>query len=294
MAAGLAAVLAIFFGPVVVFWIMATLAVLTIVSALVIPADSIDDDLAQGLDEQPGEAREQPSGLRVLLTNRGLLVFAVLAATFHLANAAMLPSVGQLLTQLVGKNHATSLISVCIVGGAMRDGADGDPGRRQGRPLGPQADLPLRLRRARRARRALHALGQPVLAAGRPAARWDRRGHLRRAVPDRGRRPHPRDRPLQREPGRHRHGAGHRRRAEREPRRVDHRPLRLQCGVFGAGGDRPAGRCWVSGSSCRRPAGRAARPKRPSPRSPRPRRARASPGTRRSPRPHRVPACSGP
>ena len=104
------------FGPVVVFWIMAALAGLTIVSTLVIPASSIDDDVARGLDEQDGSEQEQPSGISMLLSNRGLLCFAVLAATFHLANAAMLPSVGQLLTEVVGKNSATTLISVCIVG----------------------------------------------------------------------------------------------------------------------------------------------------------------------------------
>ena len=39
----------------------------------------------------------------------------MLCALFHLANAAMLTSVGQLLTHLSGKDHATSLIAVCIV-----------------------------------------------------------------------------------------------------------------------------------------------------------------------------------
>jgi hypothetical protein len=36
------------------------------------------------------------------------------SALFHLANAAMLTSVGQLLTHLSGKDHATSLIAICI------------------------------------------------------------------------------------------------------------------------------------------------------------------------------------
>jgi MFS family permease len=36
-------------------------------------------------------------------------------ALFHLANAAMLPTVGQKLTHVVGSGHATSLIAGCIV-----------------------------------------------------------------------------------------------------------------------------------------------------------------------------------
>ena len=43
------------------------------------------------------------------------MVFALIAASFHLSNAAMLTSVGQLLTRLSGKENATSLIALCIV-----------------------------------------------------------------------------------------------------------------------------------------------------------------------------------
>jgi len=123
--AALAAGTAIFFGPIVVFWIMAVLAVLSIGAMLMVPADAIDDDMARGLaggddpapNVPPGGRTEsdQPSGWRALLSNRALLIFAALMATFHLANAAMLPSVGQLLARVVGQDHATSLIAVCIV-----------------------------------------------------------------------------------------------------------------------------------------------------------------------------------
>lgn len=113
--AALAGGLAYFFGPVVVFWLMGILAALSIGAMLTVPAGEIDDDLARGMafpEETPGE---QPSGLKTLSGNRGLLLFAVLCAIFHLANAAMLTSVGQLLTHLSGKDHATSLIAICIV-----------------------------------------------------------------------------------------------------------------------------------------------------------------------------------
>ena len=101
------------FGPIVVFWLMAILAVLSIGAMLMVPKREIDDDLARGLEHD--ESGDKASGLSVLLQNRSLMVFAVLCAIFHLANAAMLTSVGQLLTKVGGSGQATSLIAVCIV-----------------------------------------------------------------------------------------------------------------------------------------------------------------------------------
>lgn len=101
-------------GPIVVFWLMGFLALLSIGATLTIPRQAIDDDMARGLDEAGG-AEDHPSGLSVLLHNKQLALFALLVAIFHLSNAAMLTSVGQLLTKLSGKANATSLISVCIV-----------------------------------------------------------------------------------------------------------------------------------------------------------------------------------
>jgi MFS family permease len=117
--AAVAAGTATLFGPIVVFWIMAVLAVLSIGAMLAVPAKAIDDDVARGLaaDKTPDNKAddEQPSGLGALLKSRPLMIFAGLMAAFHLANAAMLPTVGQLLTRVVGKDYATSLIAICIV-----------------------------------------------------------------------------------------------------------------------------------------------------------------------------------
>ncbi|WP_232628605.1 MFS transporter [Methylobacterium sp. Leaf118] len=115
VSAMLAGGLAYLFGPVVVFWLMGLLAALSIGAMLLVPAEEIDDDLARGLDCAETQDCDQPSGVSLLLRNRHLLLFAVLCAAFHLANAAMLPSVGQLLTKVIGKDYATSLIAVCIV-----------------------------------------------------------------------------------------------------------------------------------------------------------------------------------
>ena len=49
-AAAIAAATAYFFGPVVVFWLMAALAVASIVTTLLIPAEAIDHNVARGLE----------------------------------------------------------------------------------------------------------------------------------------------------------------------------------------------------------------------------------------------------
>jgi MFS family permease len=115
-AAGVAAgATAYVFGPIAVFWIMAALAVASIAVTLTIPGEAIDDNVARGLDKEGAEAdAEQPSGWQTLVSNRGLLVFAVCVVLLHLANAAMLPLVGQKLA-LVNKELGTTLTAVCIV-----------------------------------------------------------------------------------------------------------------------------------------------------------------------------------
>ncbi|MCV7422243.1 MFS transporter [Mycobacterium yunnanensis] len=113
-AAGVAALLAWSMGPVVVFWLMGVLAVLSVVATMRIRGDEIDDDLARGLtpDDDGGAS---VGAWTTLVTNRPLLIFAIIAFTFHLANAAMLTSVSQLLTRVVGKDSATSLVALCIL-----------------------------------------------------------------------------------------------------------------------------------------------------------------------------------
>jgi MFS family permease len=116
VSAAIAGMTALVFGPVVVFWLLAGLTLCSVGATLLIPAAAIDNDVASGLESGPDdEKREKVSVWTALLANRPLMLFALLVALFHLANAAMLPSVGQLLTRLKGKEDATSLISLCIV-----------------------------------------------------------------------------------------------------------------------------------------------------------------------------------
>lgn len=104
------------FGPIVVFYLMAAMALASIFATLSIPAKSIDHEMARGLDDVAGDRQSDhpPSGFKVLLTCRPLLIFAVCVVIFHFANAAMLPLVGQKLA-LADASLGTTLMSVCIV-----------------------------------------------------------------------------------------------------------------------------------------------------------------------------------
>ena len=114
VSAAIAGLLACRYGPAVVFWLMGALALASVASLCVIDGREIDDQVARGIDGADAE-EPAPSLKAVLIGNRPLLIFAILGLVFHLANAAMLPSVGQLLAKTVGADKATSLMAACIV-----------------------------------------------------------------------------------------------------------------------------------------------------------------------------------
>ncbi len=113
-AALLAGGLAYLYGPVVVFYLMAAMALASVVAISCVSAKAIDHEVARGFDPDHLTDHTQPSGMGVLLANRPLLVFAICCALFHLANAAMLPLVSQKLSQ-INLHLATPLTSACIV-----------------------------------------------------------------------------------------------------------------------------------------------------------------------------------
>ncbi|WP_428341440.1 MFS transporter [Mycobacterium sp.] len=106
--------LAYAFGPVVVFWVLAAMAALSVAATLWIPGEAIDHDRARGMDHAAGDAHLPASGFAALLRDRRLLIFAAAMAAFHLANAAMLPLVGQVLA-LQNKDVGTALMAACVV-----------------------------------------------------------------------------------------------------------------------------------------------------------------------------------
>ncbi|MDD1964306.1 MFS transporter [Pseudomonas putida] len=102
------------FGPIAVFYLMAFMALASIVAVALVDASAIDHDVARGFNPDHEQSHEQPSGLVLLLSHRPLLTFAICCGLFHLANAAMLPLVSQKLSQ-IDVHLATPLTSACIV-----------------------------------------------------------------------------------------------------------------------------------------------------------------------------------
>lgn len=119
-AAAIAGATAYLFGPIVVFWLLAAMAAASVLATLSIPPDAIDHHMARGLDDTEDKTggHDAPSGFRVLLTCRPLLIFAIATVAFHFSNAAMLPLVGQKLA-LVNRDLGTTLMSVCIIAAQM-------------------------------------------------------------------------------------------------------------------------------------------------------------------------------
>ncbi|WP_395708813.1 MFS transporter [Reyranella sp.] len=123
-----------FFSAQSVFLVTAALLIPTLLVLRGVAAEEIDPDRAhgnipgrsscrppkQGGDPDRPDGRSQPStrspaDLLKLLKNRSLRVFGVCILLFHLANAAMLPLMGSVLTTR-SSEWATVLIGACIVG----------------------------------------------------------------------------------------------------------------------------------------------------------------------------------
>ena len=100
-----------------VFLLVPVFAALASVAVMSIPAGAIDHIQARGGEEERN-GEPHPSGLRVLLTCRPLLLYAGCAMLFHFANAPLLPLVGQKLA-LIHKEWATAMMSACIIAAQM-------------------------------------------------------------------------------------------------------------------------------------------------------------------------------
>jgi len=96
-----------------VFFATAALIVPTLIALFHIRPGEIDPERAHGGKHDAG-LRKLGEGLLVLAGNRPLLILAACALLFHLANAAMLPLMGSLLTTR-SSDWATVLIAACIV-----------------------------------------------------------------------------------------------------------------------------------------------------------------------------------
>jgi MFS family permease len=101
-----------------VFLLVPVLGVLAIAATLSIPGDAVDQQRACGMDKDQGDEESAGAGtsrsIINLLRYRPLLVLAACAFLFHLANAAMLPLVGQELAE-THRELADGMMSICIV-----------------------------------------------------------------------------------------------------------------------------------------------------------------------------------
>jgi MFS family permease len=99
-----------------VFLLVPVFAVLAGIAVLSIPSKAIDLDRARDLDQEPDAAGRStgPAGYGILFKSRPLVIFGLCVMLFHLANAALLPLVGQKLAA-VFPEEATAMMSACII-----------------------------------------------------------------------------------------------------------------------------------------------------------------------------------
>ena len=95
-----------------VFLLVPVFTVLAGFAVLSIPAAAIDYERARDLHEGPDAAGAASYG--ILFKSRPLVIFGLCVMLFHLANAALLPLVGQKLAAAHPK-EATAMMSACIV-----------------------------------------------------------------------------------------------------------------------------------------------------------------------------------
>jgi MFS family permease len=99
-----------------IFYLLAGMCGLSVFSTLLIRPEEIDDDLARGGDEDDSNTGAEPKIARLgeLFGDRRILVFTASIVLFHFANAAMLPLVGQKMTE--GRSEGVAgYMSACII-----------------------------------------------------------------------------------------------------------------------------------------------------------------------------------
>ena len=103
------------FGNRAIFITAAVLCVPTVLSVLRIRGSDIDYELARGGVRTAAEKQGSDVSLtKALLSDRVLLVFLACAFLFHFANAAMLPELGEMLSN-GSRSSAAPFMSACIV-----------------------------------------------------------------------------------------------------------------------------------------------------------------------------------
>ncbi|MFL5253760.1 MAG: MFS transporter [Rhodopila sp.] len=99
-----------------VFLLVPVCTILATAAVLTVPASAIDHERARGGDgyQEAAEPAAAKMALRVMADCRPLLIFGCCTVLFHLANAPLLPLVGQKLA-LAHRDFATLMMSSCII-----------------------------------------------------------------------------------------------------------------------------------------------------------------------------------
>lgn len=108
-------VLGSYYGPEAIFFLVAILGPIAGLSIMLIRENEIDHNRAREMQRTPDPDERKPSGFRVLLENRTLLIFTVCVTLFHFANAAMLPLVSKYAATKLPDEQATGAVALCII-----------------------------------------------------------------------------------------------------------------------------------------------------------------------------------
>ncbi|MCJ8153884.1 MFS transporter [Chryseobacterium sp. SSA4.19] len=111
--AALSGYLGLKWGMTAIVLLAALFGVLSIISILMIPAESIDNKAARGLKEESEES-EKASGLKVLFQCKPLLILAAALACFHLGNGALLPLYGMAAATKMNGN-ASMFVALTVI-----------------------------------------------------------------------------------------------------------------------------------------------------------------------------------
>jgi MFS family permease len=95
-----------------IFFFVAVCTLPTLIALNKIRADEIDYERARGAKKTAEDGK--PVGVGTLLKERPLLIFLICAVTFHFANAAMLPLLGEMLAKGQGRS-SMMFMSACVV-----------------------------------------------------------------------------------------------------------------------------------------------------------------------------------
>jgi len=108
------AALAVLWKPEGMFWLISGMAVGMLVCIALIDGKAINNDVARG-GIREGKDDGRPAGIRMLMSDKALVIFAISVVIFHFANAAMLPLVSQKLALGGDTDRGMAFTSACVI-----------------------------------------------------------------------------------------------------------------------------------------------------------------------------------